>query len=349
MQAQYRASLVQKLFKFNAIVIFSIFALTGGSEAFACAACGCTLSKDWESQGISGTPGFTVDLSYDYLNQDQQRYGKSGASDALINQQLAAGQEVEAYTKTQTLTASVNYTSDTWGVIAQFPFVYRTHATYGTAVPLGTDNTTSSDSGIGDVRVIGRYSGFSDEKNTGLIAGIKLPTGNTNANFNAGTSAGDPLDAGLQIGTGSTDIIFGAFYTGTVGTYGWFVQGTVQHAIATINLNGAEYRPGDAITFNTGIRYAAFGARVSPMLQLNIIKRQADTDNNTGINVPLDPVSGDPVSGGTLAYIAPGLSLRVGGGASVYGFVQVPVYQDVSSLQIVPLYTLTLGVRKSFN
>jgi hypothetical protein len=40
--------------------------------------------------------------------------------------------------------------------------------------------------------------------------------------------------------------------------------------------------------------------------------------------------------------------VRVGGGASVYGFIQLPVYQEVNSLQIVPQYTLTLGVRFAF-
>jgi hypothetical protein len=335
-------------FKFILGLTLTIVALGSGTEAYACAACGCTLSRDWDYQGISSTPGFSADFSYDYLKQDQQRYGASSTSNALINQQLAAGQEVEAFTKTQTMTASLNYTADTWGINTQLPLVSREHGTYGTTAPLGSDYTSSSESGIGDIRVIGRYTGIATENNFGLIAGIKLPTGATNANFNAGTNAGAPLDAGLQIGTGSTDVILGAFYTGTISTYGWFVQGTLQHAVATKSQNGADYRPGDAYTFNSGIRYASFGARTSPMLQLNIIKREADTDNNTGVNVAVDPVTGVSVSGGTLVYLAPGVTVRVGGGASVYGFIQLPVYQEVNSLQIVPQYTLTLGVRLAF-
>jgi hypothetical protein len=192
------------------------------------------------------------------------------------------------------------------------------------------------------VRIITRYTGFSDEKNAGIIAGLKLPTGNTGAYFADGVT---PLDAGLQIGTGSTDIIFGGYTTGNIGAHSWFAQGTVQHAIATdAALAGASYRPGDAYTLNTGLRYAEFGAKITPMLQLNIIKRQADT----GTGVPADPVTGVAVSGGTLAYLAPGASMRLGGGTSVYGFVQLPVYQTVNSLQIVPQYTLTLGMRQSF-
>lgn len=317
--------------------------LTCGSEAFACAACDSTLSKDWENQGISSKPGFTADLSYSYLNQNQQRYGASKASGALINNQLAAGQEVEAYTRTQTLTAALNYTGDAFALSIQLPFVNRTHGTYGATPPLGSNYATSSDNSIGDVRIISRYSGFSSEKTSGLIAGIKLPTGNTGATFSDGIT---PLDAGLQIGSGSTDLILGGYTSGSIKEYSWFVQGTVQHAVATdMAMGGLAYRPGDAYTLNTGIRYAEFGAKITPMLQLNIIKRQADTGAFT---VPLDPVTGVPISGGTLAYLAPGVSIRAGGGMSVYGFVQLPIYQSVNSLQLVPQYTLTLGVRQSF-
>ncbi len=320
----------------------ALAALTAGSEALACAACGCTLSKDWETQGITSKTGFSFDLSYDYLNQNQQRYGSARASGTLISSQLAAGQEVEAYTKTQTVTASLNYTSENIGVSLQIPVVNRTHGTYGNVAPLGSSYLASSDSAIGDVRIISRYTGFSNEKTSGLIAGIKLPSGNTGAMFNDGIT---PLDSGLQIGTGSTDFILGGYTSGTVSDYGWFAQGTVQHAFSTDASLTGSYRPGDAYTLNTGIRHAEFGAKVTPMLQLNLIHRQADT----GTSVPLDPITFVPVSGGTLAYLAPGASVRMGGGTSVYGFLQLPVYQSVNSLQIVPQYTLTLGVRQSFD
>jgi hypothetical protein len=322
------------------------------NDASACAACGDTLSKDWESQGISSQPGFTADVSYDYLNQNKQRYGTGAASSALINNQLAAGQEVEAYTRTQTVTASLIYNEDTWGVGVMLPYVMRSHGTYGTTAPLGSSYASSADASIGDLRVVGRYTGLSSERTSGIIAGIKLPTGSTGKNFDAGTAAGTPLDAGLQVGTGSTDIILGAYTTGTIDTYGWFLQGTVQHAVATRQaLGNLDYRPGDAYLLNTGIRYAGFGAKVSPMLQLNVIRRQADSGAPDALgnrSVPIDPVTGVPVSGGTLAYLAPGVSVRVGGGASVYGFVQIPIYQNVNSLQLTPGYTLTMGVRQSF-
>ena len=317
----------------------------GGSEAFACASCGCTLSTDLVSQGINTTPGFSTDLSYSYLNQNEQRYGSGKASGAQINTLNAAGQEIEAFTRTQTLTAALNYTGENFGTSIQVPFLNRTHGTYGNGpAAIGSGFTTSADDGIGDVRVIGSYTGFSGDKSSGIIAGVKLPTGNTGQLFTSGTNAGQPLDSGLQIGTGSTDIILGGYTSGSISRYGWFVQGTVQHAVATdMSLTGT-YRPGDAYNLNAGIRRADFGAKITPMLQLNIIKRQADT----GTSVPLDVLSGVPISGGTLAYLSPGVSVRVGGGMSVYGFIQLPIYQNVGSLQLVPKYTATLGVHQTF-
>lgn len=323
------------------VMLAGLAAAVAASGAHACAACGNTLSRDWETQGISSNQGFVAELSYDYLNQTQQRYGTGKASPALIDRQLNAGQEVEAYTRTQAMTASLIYNAETWGIAAQVPYVQRNHATYGATAPLGSGYSTSSDSGIGDTRVIGRYTGWSEEHTSGLILGAKLPTGNNHANFNAGAAAGMPLDAALQLGTGSTDAIVGGFTTGSIDHYGLFLQATVQRAVATQN----SYRPGDTYAVNAGIRYAAFGAKVSPMLQLNILRREADTGANA---TPPDPFTGSPTTGGTLVYLAPGASVRLGGGTSLYGFVQLPVYQKVNSLQLTPRYTVTLGVRQAF-
>jgi len=228
----------------------------------------------------------------------------------------------------------------------------RTHGTNGTTTNAGADYganfQTSNRAGLGDIRVVGHYSGLFDDKTSGLILGVKLATGETGADFTGGVAAGQTgvsLDPGLQIGTGSTDVILGAYTSGAVSTYGWFVQGTLQHAVSPLatEAGGVTYRPGDAYLVNTGIRYAGFGATISPMLQLNFIHREYDQ----GSGVPIDQLTGSPMSGGNLAYLSPGVSVRLGGGTSVYGFVQVPVYQNVGSLQLVPSYTATIGIHQS--
>ena len=140
-------------------------------------------------------------------------------------------------------------------------------------------------------------------------------------------------------------MILGGFLTGTVAEYGWFAQGTVQHAVATKSIAGADYQPGDAYSLNTGIRYAKFGSQFTPMLQLNFINRRPDTGAGA---TPPDALTGGPATGGTLVYLAPGASVRIGGGTSAYGFIQLPIYQNVNSLQLAARYTLTLGIKQSF-
>lgn len=325
------------------ISVFTTATFAASVEAYACAACGDTLSRDWGTQGLSVTPGFTAELSYRYIDQNQQRMGTGTASPAQIGALNVAGQEIEDYTTTRTTTASLNYTSDIWGIVIQFPFVQRTHGTFGAAGtwPTAANYLTSSDNGIGDISVTARYTGLSADRTSGIIAGIKLPTGSTNATFNDGSA----LDRSLQIGTGSTDIILGGYTTGTIDAYGWFVQGTVQHAVATKSIAGSDYRPGDAYALNAGIRYAKYGARFTPMLQLNFIKRRPDTGAGA---TPPDALTGGPATGGMLAYLAPGALMRIGGETSIYGFIQLPVYQNVNSLQLGARYTFTLGIKQSF-
>jgi hypothetical protein len=322
---------------------FALTAFVTSVDAYACAACGDTLSRDWGTQGLSIAPGFTAELSYSYIDQNQQRMGTGTASQAQISALNAAGQEIEDYTTTRTTTASLNYTSDIWGLIVQLPFVQRAHGTYGAAGtwPTSANYLSSSDNGIGDISVTGRYTGLSADKTSGIIAGIKLPTGSTDATFNDGSA----LDRSLQIGTGSTDVILGGYTTGTIDAYGWFAQATVQHAVATKTVAGADYHPGDAYSLNAGIRYARYGARFTPMLQLNFIHRRPDSGAGA---TPPDALTGGPATGGTLVYLAPGALLRIGGETSVYGFVQLPLYQNVNSLQLSARYTFTLGVKQSF-
>ena len=318
-------------------VALTLLPLVAMNNAHACAACGETLSRDWGSQGISSTTGFSADLSYSYINQNQLRYGTGTASSAQVSDLVAGGQEVEDYTTTRLTTASINYSAEDWVVSTQLPFLQRKHGTFGNAMPGDyTNYSSSSDSGIGDIRIVARYTGYSGHKTSGFIAGIKLPTGNTDANFNDGASTGSPLDRSLQLGTGSTDLILGGYLTGAISDYGWFAQGTVQHAVTTKNTGGADYRPGDAYAMNVGMRRANFGAKFTPMLQLNLIHRRPDD------------IGGMQLDGGTLMYLAPGATMRLGGGTSVYGFIQIPIYQNVYGLQLGPRYTLTLGVSHSY-
>ena len=84
--------------------------------------------------------------------------------------------------------------SRNWGINVQLPYFDRWHSTLAE----DTDALSYSHSrGIGDVRVVGRYQGFNPDAGFGVLFGLKLPTGATDIDFNAGPEEGERLDAGL--------------------------------------------------------------------------------------------------------------------------------------------------------
>jgi hypothetical protein len=326
----------------------------------ACATCGCTLSKDWLGGQATGSPGWSMGLSYDLIDQNQFRQGTSSLTAAQANFILTTGAnaagyaagatEVETMTLTRTSTLNLDYNAPDWGVSLQLPFVDRYHLTYhgGLYDPAsGQFNPNNSAdlshvNSMGDLRVVSRIS-LTEDGSFGLNLGLKLPTGQTNAVF---ARSGQPIDPSLQSGTGSTDLILGAFAAHQVEDFGFFAQGQWQHALSEQAPSGnpdQSYRPGDAFSATLGARWNPLGQQVVPLLQLNVTRR--NQDSGPGASTEAD---GAVQSGGTLVYLAPGVSAMVGKGFRAYAYVQIPVYQNVNNVQLVPREILSLGVRKSF-
>ena len=309
-------------------------------QAQACATCGCTLSKDWIGPQEGSVSGWSVGLSYDFINQNRYRAGSHAidfnGAEARLNPTGTEASEVELQTATRTYTVQVDYVQDDWGLSLQAPLVDRYHTTFQEGTPDSYNFNTFRT--LGDVRMSGKYTGWSADGSSGVTLGFKLPTGSTNESF--GGPAGGTVDPALQPGTGSTDVLLGAFVSGMQSKIGWFAQGTWQHAISIKN----GYRPGDSVTATAGLRYGDMTQAVVPLLQFNYTHR--DIDTGEGVNV--SNVDGSPVTGGDLLYVAPGVSARLGEGFSAYAYVQVPIYQFVKGVQLTPAYILSLGVRKTF-
>lgn len=90
--------------------------LTGAAQgAWACATCGCTLSAD-AAMGYSANPGWRLNVEYDYLNQDQLRYGTHAVST------VPDGTEFEYDTLNRYFTVDVNYSpSSNWNFDLKVP------------------------------------------------------------------------------------------------------------------------------------------------------------------------------------------------------------------------------------
>ena len=295
--------------------------------ALACSSCGCTLSSDWDSQGFATRPGLRFDLRYDYLNQAQLRTGTGKVDRAGIA--LPAGREIEQGTLNRYITFGLDYSPNAdWGINLQVLYINRFHTTVAEG---DTDTSSSRTNSIGDTRVVARYQGLTAERNIGIQFGLKLPTGDFRKQFSGGPQAGEPLDRGLQPGSGTTDLLLGAYHFGAINRdWDYFVQGLVQVALNSRD----EYKPGSSLNLNAGLRYAAY-EWVIPQLQVNVRTVRPDSGANADT----------PNSGGTLAYLSPGATFNVTGNVKVFGFLQLPIYQNVHGFQLAPRWTVSVGLR----
>ena len=232
------------------------------ATAFACA-CGCGVFDVGTGTMMPTGPGGQVWLEYNYMDQNKNWSG-TAKSDPANN--------TDKEIVTNFLTAGGQYMFNrSWGVEAEVPYWTRTFNT--------TDDSGNPASfhhaALGDVRVKGVYSGFSEDMSTGLTFGFKLPTGDYHyANF----------DRDTEIGTGSTDWLLGAYHQGALTTklpLNWFVNGQWQHAFTV----ASGYRPGDELDVAVGSYYNAGSVvgndNIAPLLQIIGSGRRHDSGANS--------------------------------------------------------------------
>jgi hypothetical protein len=293
----------------------SMFALSS-TPAMACA-CGCSVFD----VGFNGFPqeddhGGRVFYEWDHSNQTQNWIGGSKAS-------ADANNDKNVRTDWHSIGFQYMFNRD-WGVSAKLPYADRSFTTQD---PTTLMMSTFQARDIGDLEVMAMYTGFSKDMSTGLMFGLKLPTG-------AYTTPG--YDRDTQIGSGSTDLILGAFHRGMItGDNAWqyFVQARLLLPVAYRSAlnpdtgNYEVYKPGAqvdgafGVVYNNGYNILGFD-KITPILQLIASHRQRDAGDAA------DPLN----SGFDRMMIAPAIELtkvvdeahkRV---MKVYFDVEIPIY-----------------------
>jgi hypothetical protein len=226
-----------------------------------------------------------------------------------------------------------------WNINLLVPYVERTHSTYGefdSTQPLPQLSTARSSS-LGDIRLIGSYQGLLATNNLGIQLGMKFPTGHYGSavDFNAGPNAGTPLDASLQPGTGSSDVIIGAYYYQAVSqNFDVFANAQFQGALAHhMDQPGDDYRPGNSTTLSFGVRYER-SLQWVPQLQVNLLHKSRDQG----------ALADAQSTAGNVAYLSPGLTAKIMTNLHVYGFAQLPVYSNLYGYQLFPRSTASVGI-----
>ncbi len=346
---------VAALVVFVATLFLSFVPLVGltTTAARACA-CGCSV---FDVGGLDlpqeQDHGGRVFFEYWSGDQTQNYIGSSRASSALNT-------DKEINTQWYNVGFSYNFNRD-WGVMVRIPTVNRTLTTETDASFLGQIQSFNSKD-IGDIEIMGTYTGFFKDMSTGIIVGVKLPSG---------TFTAPGLDRDTQIGSGSTDLMLGAFHRGMLsGDNAWqyFTQamlrqpflyqaaadpqgffdgnaGVVQTYYPGMQIDGAA-----GVLYNNLYRVLGFD-KITPLGQVIVSHR----DNDTGTGS--DPYN----SGFDRVMLSPGIEFtkvldeannRVG---KVYFDVEIPVYYRANAAnnagtdgQLVAPYLLRLVASYNF-
>ena len=314
---------IAALITFVVPILLSLIALVSvaTTAALACA-CGCSVfdvgGLDMPQEQDHGGRVFFEFWSGD---QTQNWIGSSKGP-------ASANEDKQINTQWYNVGFSYNFNRD-WGVMVRVPTVNRAFTT-DTGPPAGIQTFNARD--IGDIDVMGTYTGFFKDMSTGIMFGVKLPTGPY-------TTPG--FDRDTDIGSGSTDLLLGAFHRGLLsgdnswqyfGEFLWHQPVLYRSAIDPDTGVNELYKPGMQIDGSAGILYnnlyhVLFLDKVTPVGQLIITHRDPDS------GPAADPFN----SGFDRIMIAPGIELtkvvdepnnRV---VKLYADVEVPIYYRVNA------------------
>lgn len=286
---------------------------------FACA-CGCGVFDVATTEMFPTQSGGMVFLEQDFMDQNQNWSGTSSAP-AANNSDLRI--------RTNFWTLGGQYLFDrTWGVQVEVPYWDRLFTTITDSGAAGT----FTHSALGDVRLKGIYTGLSSDLSTGIIFGVKLPTGDsTYPNF----------DPDTEIGTGSTDVLLGAYHLGALtadNSWSYFASAQWQQPVSY----KAIYRPGSEIDGAAGLYYGGWrfsaATRLVPLLQVEGTYRRHDGGL---LGHPED-------SGYTRLYVGPALELDAGPRTRIYAEVAQAVYSNMSGNQLIARTLFKVSVSVGF-
>jgi hypothetical protein len=318
--------------------LFLLFSFTAGSAIASCGSSSCPIDLHALQLGDAGS--FSLDLSFQYIDQDQPRIGSRRAHVGEI-----ASDHDEIRTINRLTTLQLSYAmNDRFQIALAVPYVSRSHEHF--------DEETAQIErwhfgNAGDATLQARLRLFSNEpthSSIWLTGGAKFATGSRRE---TGTGGGD-AEVTITPGTGSTDALLGITYQS-----GFLrdtkLEGPMGHAtliplFIAINsrINGrgtSDYRRGNEVQLNAGTEYPLTES-LHLLGQLNGRIASKDDVGATDENRDL--------TGGRYVYLSPGLRVAMSHRTSIYGFVQFPIYQRVNGIQLTSKANYVAGIRRSF-
>jgi len=313
-------------------------ALLAPAARASCGAASCPI--EIQSFNAPTVGHWSLDLSYQYIDQDRPRIGTHGAQVGEI-----PSEHDEVRTINRTATLNLRYALSNrfeLGVTAPWISRFHEHLEEGEA-----ESWHLNDSGDVSLQGQARLWNRGRQASLWLTAAVELPTGPNDLKNDGGERA----EPALQPGSGSTDATLGLALRGQL-LRDTALEGPLGHTTAipwfaavSYRRNGKgdeRYRLGDELLANAGVAYPLgfLVGRFEALFQLNARFRGKDSPGSSGE----DP----SFTGGTYLYASPGLRVSGGENWGGYVYVQLPLYQDVHKLQLVSRANWLGGVQMRF-
>ncbi|MFQ5543111.1 MAG: transporter [Nitrospiria bacterium] len=306
----------------------------------SCGSANCFLVTGTQ-EGIATPGGVTLDISYRYIPMDDFHKGSNNTNEAVVpkvdfeNGIIIADHHREVRTVNELMQVDLSYgITERFTLQVALPLINnRSHEHFDeVGTPDEFFSRQDGSSGIGDLRLIGKYAAVVRTRHLVVVGGgLKLPTGE----YKLLDSKGEINEPTIMPGTGSYDFVFNLFYDYQVIPHKLdaFFSGSYQ-----LNTeNDLDYEQGDQTLLNTGVNYL-LTEKVSVSGQVNF--RFSPRDEFKGQEVAS--------TGGTWINITPGINVQASDRLGLYTFVQIPVFQDVNEVNLVARYGLALGATYSF-
>jgi hypothetical protein len=308
-------------------------------SAFACDSSSCLLVTRGQS-GLLAKGALRIDVSFRRTDLTERMRGGDTTDQVLRpkvdfeSRRLRPGYHDELGGRDHFFQLDLAYgLGARTSLLTSIPVLARRAFDIGHAPVLGETYTTT---GNGDL-LLGVRHAFLAGPAGSLVAGLALeaPAGRYRLESPPDRADSGILDPSLQPGSGSFDLVGSLQYAHHLAGPG--LDLTWAASYQRNGTNDLDYRVGDdAILSVTGSR--ALAGPVSASLQLKWTRRARS--GYLGGEVP--------GTGGRVSYLTPGLSARVGGRASVYGFLVVPLLRYVNEEQLAPRTGFVLGVSRTF-
>jgi len=316
-----------------------------GVAAAACGASNCFLVTG-TSEGILAPNQGVIDLSYRYIPQDRKHRGSSTTNEVLVPRVdfenrviiLDHHREHRTINMLSQLDLSYGITPNLTLAIA-VPFANRRLHEHDDDVDLaaappqpGVFVNTDGTDGFGDVAITARYALHAGSRHLLVAgAGIKFPTGE----YQLKDTEGRINEPTLMPGTGSWDGLFSL--NGSYQLVPHVVDGFASLSYRLATENDLDYERGDTTVFTAGLSAIATEA-ITVSAQVNTVFQGRDQFMGQDV----------PSTGSTSVFITPGVRLNIADTTSLYSHLQLPVFEDVNEVNLVPEYALQMGVTHTF-